>query len=220
MKKQSIFLFFLILFVTCATSATPIIAAYFGIWANKSWPERFRTDFPVKKINRLYIAFGKIVRLPDGHFTVGIDGDVAHVGCLVGAMHYRNPTAEILLTVGGSDAQNSYGGAANDPEFSNNVLQILDHYGLNGFDIDWENNLNKDDLNRLVTQMHAVLHAHNDQLTLDVWPYPMNAYDMPTLQKNVNQINIMSYGTGLPLDRWVNAYTEAGFPATPIIPRN
>src|SRR3990167_4006062 len=183
-KRNIIFFLTSIPIIFCYSTiyAQPIIAQYFGIWLNhgQKWSQKFRSDTPFDKLNRLYISFGKIVEI-DGHFTIAFDGSADHVQALIARMKQQNPTADIFLTVGGDDGAQSYGGAANDPDFAQNVLQFLNEYGFNGFDIDWENNLNQTDLDSLVTNLYAALHASNDKLTLDVWPFPDPAYDMSVL---------------------------------------
>ncbi|OGT26780.1 MAG: hypothetical protein A3I77_08200 [Gammaproteobacteria bacterium RIFCSPLOWO2_02_FULL_42_14] len=200
-----------------AAIATPIIATYFGIWDKAHWADRFRTDTPFQKINRLYIAFGKIVKDNSGHFSIAFDGSESHAEDIIARMKKDNPSAQLFLTVGGNGGADSYGGAANDSQFAGHVLHFLDEYDLDGFDIDWENDLNKKDLNNLVTQLFSVLHAHQKQLTLDVWPFPNSTYDMKTLSNHLDEINIMSYGTGINLSECVGMYARRGFPKNKMI---
>lgn len=221
MKKILIsFIFFTIsLFTTLTAQAKPIIAEYFGIWTEpgQAWEDKFRSETPFDKLNRLYISFAKIVKKPDGHFTIDFDGDPNHAIDIINRMKKVNPTAEIFIIAGGDNNQNSYGGAANDTEFASNVRAFLEKYQLNGFDIDWESSLEKTTLNRLVTQLYAELHPHGFLLTLDVWPFVTNAYDMNVLKNNLDQMNIMSYGAARRLDDIVPSFVKAGFPANKLI---
>ena len=196
----------------------PIIAQYFGIWAEQgqTWEQKFRSDTPFDKLTRLYISFGKIIKKEDGHFSINFDGSTDHVHALIDRIRAVNPHAEIFLTVGGNGNDDSFGGAANDDLFAMNVRDFLLSYGMNGFDIDWEEGLNKQALNKLTQNLYQVLHAVGDQLTLDVWPYA-GMYDMSTLRNSVDQINVMSYGTGLSLANIVPIFIQAGFPAEKII---
>lgn len=205
-------------FFYTSSHAQPIVAQYFGIWVNhgQSWQQKFRSDTPFDKLNRLYIAFGKIVD-ENGAFMIEFDGSTDHVQQLIARMKIQNPAADIFLTVGGDDGSQSYGGAANDPEFAQNVLQFLNEYGFNGFDIDWQNNLNESDLDSLVQNLYSTLHANNKKLTLDVWPFPDPAYDISVLKNNLDQINIMSYGTGISLGNCTNSFLAAGFPLNQMI---
>lgn len=200
------------------SQAQPIVGQFFGIWLNpdQTWKQKFRRDTPFQKLNRLYIAFGKIVTIGD-HLSIAFDGDPNHVTQLIERMRHDNSTADIFLTVGGNDDDQSYGGAANDPAFAENVLQFLDQYGFNGFDIDWENDLDHDHLSQLVKNLHHVFQTQHKKLTLDVWPYPNAAYDMTVLKNNLDQINIMSYGVDASLEYCVNQYVAQGFPVNKII---
>lgn len=211
---------FIVVVLFCCTPvfAIPIVAQFFGIWLNygQTWQQKFRTDTPFNKLNRLYIAFGKIVNT-NGSFTIAFDGSVDYVQALIARMKQQNPTADIFLTVGGDDGGQSYGGAAHDPNFAQNVLQFLNQYGFNGFDIDWEDNLKKHDLNLLVENLYVALHANHKKLTLDVARLPIFSYDIPVLKNNLDQINIMSYGSSVSLNDCVSAYINAGFPPNKMI---
>lgn len=197
----------------------PIIAEYFGIWTeqNQTWDQKFRPDTPFNELNRLYICFGKLVQTEDGHFTLGFDGDPSHVHDLISRMKKENPTAEIFLTVGGNGSTTSYGGAANDPAFAENVMIFLKKHHLNGIDVDWEQSLVKTPLSNLLQNLGTTLHSHNMLVTLDVWPFVDSAYDMSVINQYVDQINIMSYGTGLSVAQCAQSYEKAGLLANKII---
>lgn len=214
---RALFVFIALIFFT-SINAQPIIAQFFGIWLNsgQSWQQKFRTDTPLTHCNRLYIAFGKIIEV-NGHFSIAFDGSVDHVQQLIARIKSINPTADIFLTVGGNGSASSYGGAANDPEFADNVAQFLSEYGFNGFDVDWENNLDRQNLNQLMTHLHTTFQTYHDKLTLDVWPFPDAAYDMTVLKNNLDQINIMSYGTIISLKECVDNFVRAGFPVNQMI---
>ena len=202
-------------FSSCFSSTTsPIIAQFFGIWldSGQTWQQKFRSDTPFTKLNRLYIAFGKIVQTSDGHFTLAFDGSSDYVAQLIQRMRTVNPHAQLLLTVGGNGTVSSYGGAANDPQFASNVLNFLNTYGFNGFDVDWEGSLDQQGLDHLMQNLYQTLHANHDVLTLDVWPLWSSVYDINVLKNNLDQINIMSYGANLPLDVCANSFAKAGFP--------
>lgn len=210
------FLFSHSVFAQRVNNSSMVVAEYFGIWGD-NWKKKFRLDTPLDKLNRLYIAFGKIVKTQDGHFSIAFDGSSDRVQALIAQTKKENPNAEIFLTVGGSDDSDSYGGAASDSKFATNVANFLSQNGFNGFDVDWESDLDQTNLNLLLKNLSAALHANGEKLTLDVWPYPNSAYDMTTISANVDQINIMSYGQYTSLSDCVTAYTSAGFPINKII---
>lgn len=215
--------FYITLFFAAASfaktpSTPPIIAQYYTISSDSAeqWKDEFKSNTPFTKLNRLYITFGKIVKT-GGHFTVAIDGSENHLKQVLQTMKEKNPKAELFLTTRGTDDSDSYGGAANDPAFAQNVATLLKKYGLNGFDIDWEEDLNKADLDNLLIHLHSTLHANNKKLTLTVWPFMQPEYDIAVIKNNVDQINIMSYGTEITLNEIVAIFEGANFPADKII---
>lgn len=187
----------------------PIIAQYFGIWSGGGWELKFRNDTPFNKLNRLYVAFGKIVQI-NGHFSIDFDGSLDHIQDIRNRMQQVNPNAEIILVVGGDGSAPSYGGAASDSEFATNVRDFLIQNGFNGLDVDWETNLDRANLSLLLTNLSLVFKPANLKLTLDVWPWMTGAYDIGVFNKTLDQINIMTYGTGLDLDDSVMQFRNAG----------
>lgn len=197
-------------------SRQPIIAQYFGIWTerNQQWEQKFRQDTPFDKLTRVYIMFAKIVPTKTGHYTPDFDGKVEHVQAIIARVKEMNPNAEIFITLGGS-AQMAQ--AATDPEFADNLKRFMHQYGFTGVDLDWEIMLEKKGLNNLINNLYASLHPAHYKITLDVWPYVHSAYDMSVLKEKLDQINIMSYGTGLNLERIATQYEKAGFPLNKMI---
>jgi len=203
---------FSVLLSTYCFATPPIVAEYFGIWTetNQTWAQKFRPDTPFTNLNRLYICFGKIVQTTDGHFTIGIDGQESRVLAIIARMQKTNPKAEIFLTVGGDNNPKSYGGAANDPAFAENVKNFLLQYHMSGIDIDWEQSLDKTNLSNLLQALGTNLHANNLKLTLDVWPFFDSNYDASVINNYVDQLNIMSYGTGLTVQSCAQDFERAG----------
>lgn len=199
----------------------PIIAQYFGIWVDEGrhqqWEQKFRSDTPFTKLNRLYISFCKIVKAPDGGFTIEFDGNVDHAVALINRMREVNPQAEIFVSLGGDGGPNAFGGAAKDARFAEHVREFLQKYQLQGIDIDWEMGLQRELLSRLITQLSPVLHQAGLKLTLAVWQFVSPAYDMSVLTPQLDQMNIMSYGQIRKLDGIVKQYVDAGFPIEKLI---
>lgn len=210
-------------FITMSLNAAPkaILAQYFGIWLeedrHQQWEQKFRAETPFDKLNRLYIAFCKIVKTQEGHFTIEFDGEVQRAVAVMDRVRLVNPQAEIFVSLGGGGGANEFGGASQDPEFANNVRRFLLNYHLQGIDIDWEEGLQRDKLNALITQLSPVLHQAGLKLTLAVWPFVHSAYDMPVLSAQLDQMNIMSYGKMRSLEAIVNAFEAAGFPIEKLI---
>lgn len=199
----------------------PIIAQYFGIWTEtkrgQTWEQKFRKDTPFEKLTRIYIAFCKPVKNDEGHYTIAFDGDIDHAKAIMDRVRSVNPNAEIFVSVVGNGSSTEFGGAAKDTEFAANVQKFLAAYRLNGVDIDWEEGLDKNNLNALVSSLAATLHANGYKLTLAGWSFPSYAYDMEVLRNNLDQINIMSYGKGTTLESCAQEYVKEGFPANQLI---
>lgn len=189
---------------------------YMGIFDN-AWENILRPDTPFNKFDRVYISFGQIVQTNDGHFTVSIDGDPSRVTQIVKQAKQMNPNIELFLTTGGDSSATSYGGASSDPSFASNVLTILDQFGLQGFDIDWEMGLDPTLLASLLTNMAQTFQPKNTKLTLDVWPFSTPAYNYPLMAKTLNQLNIMSYGPGCPIEPSSAPFLNGGIPPSQLV---
>uniref|UniRef100_A0A6C0J2E1 GH18 domain-containing protein n=1 Tax=viral metagenome TaxID=1070528 RepID=A0A6C0J2E1_9ZZZZ len=93
-----------------------IVGHYIG------WPTRFRDEIPLQLLTRLYLAF---VMIDKDELYWEDEGKV-------------NPRAEVFASVQ-DDAALMRG--AFDPGFTKKVLRFLQHYRLEGLDLDWEENL-------------------------------------------------------------------------------
>jgi len=189
---------------------------------------------PWTKINRLYIGFATI---KDGVLTdlpAGTSADDAaqrvemqdRIRTVVSLCRLNNPGAEIFITSNfGDDLDTEYLVAAQDPQkFADSVLAYLKAYDLDGYDMDWESGQIDDyapQLTSLLSTCHATFAAagNNPQgrtylLTHTVWPGVESAQTVDGLKDSVDQINIMSYGTGDKYDlvSYADVYAAAGFP--------
>lgn len=222
MRIRLVACLFLSLF-TMSVFAAPkaIIAQYFGIWVEESrhqqWEQKFRQDTPFTKLNRLYISFCKIVKAPEGGFTIQFDGETDRAVALMNRMRAVNPEAEIFVSLGGDGGPNAFGGAAQDPQFAERVRNFLLSYHLQGIDIDWEIGLKREPLSNLISSLSPVLHQAGLKLTLAVWPFVNSAYDMSVLAPQLDQMNIMSYGQMRGLEGIVQQFVNAGFPIEKLI---
>lgn len=196
----------------------PIVAQYFGVWAgpDQDWQNKFRDTTPFTKLTRLYITDAKIVKATDNHFTIAYD-DMQRFDALLARVRTDNPLAEIFVSITGDAHADSYGGAVLDNEFAENVAGFLHKYNLNGVDIDWRGGLSKDKVTLLLKNLHDVLHPAGYLLTMEAWQFVSPSYDVPVIKDYLDQINIMSYGTGISLDVCTSDYLRSGFTAKQII---
>lgn len=181
------------------SNETPIIAQYFGIFDD--WYTRaMAKNPPFEKLNRLYIAFAGI---KDGLIKYNEDGDKRKITDLVSACRKKNPTAEILVS---SDPKETveYLNAGNNPDkFAKSVLDFINENNLDGFDMDWEREINAGCMYKLLNALKIKFLAFQEKklkLTLAVNPeLSAEDYGLKRICLLVDQINLMSYGATRPL---------------------
>ena len=217
-----------------------VIAAYWYLYPdpnddtyNLVMPAKDR--IPWKKINRLYIGFAT---LKDGLLTdlpTGTSADDAaqraemqrRIHEIVALCRENNPDAEIFITsnFGEREMDPEYLQAAQDPQkFADSVLAYLKEYDFDGYDMDWESGRIDEyapQLTSLLSTCHATFAAAGNNphgrpylLTHTVWPGVESAETVAGLKDCVDQLNLMTYGTGDKYDlvSYAESYAAAGFP--------
>lgn len=205
---------------------SPVIAQYFFIddEGSRTWAVKLQNNIPYDKLTRLYIAFAWI---QDGRLTykntTNNPTDAERISALVKACRTANPLAEIYISSGFDDGSMYHTAAKNPDYFAQSVVGFLRSHSLDGYDLDWENGLNKEDLNKLLTATRAALDqasladGKRYGLTLATWPSVQPEYDLATISQVVDAINIMSYGRDRALSSIVEEFINAGFPASKAI---
>ena len=206
------------------TEKEPIIAQYYAIFdfkpTDKGWTDRLETA-PFDKANRFYIAFAWI---RDGKLVLNDadKGDAEKIHQLVEKIRKENPHAEILISSGFDDGT-MYIEAAKDPEiFAQSVLEFIEEYNLDGYDMDWENGIDPDAMLKLVEALEKTLKPKDYLLTLALWQSTSSRFDgyknqIGEISKYVDQINIMSYGNGRTVKESAEAYNKYGVPFSKLI---
>lgn len=185
-------------------------------------------NIPWNEINRLYIAFATV---KDGSLTnIQTNGseDQAdeRIKTVVNLCRKNNPDAEILISSNyGSDVTKEYLKAADNPEvFAESVLNYVQRYDLDGYDMDWEDHqddLNKDEQIRLLDACKDAFdsssRSQNDRpyvLTCTIWPGVHDPETVVSYVPYVDQMNLMTYGTGdaYDLSTFSKQYHDAGVP--------
>lgn len=210
--------------------APPLIAAYFGIF-DSGYDETMNQpdQIPWDKLNRLYIAF--VTLDDDGNLTnLPVYGSAQEadqrIRTLVQAYRDANPQGEIFISsTYGDELDARYLQAAQDPEgFAANVLQYLQAYDLDGYDMDWETfsiNADADELVALLSACHDAFQQAEPnargktyQLTHTIWPGVHSAETVARLADIVDGINLMTYGENSAGDlaAFAKEYNDAGFP--------
>jgi hypothetical protein len=190
---------------------------------------------PWTKINRLYIGFATV---KDGELTDLPTGDSSddtarraemqrRIREIVALCRKNKPGAEIFIVSNFDEKEMDpeYLLAAEDPQkFADSVADYLEEYDLDGYDMDWESG----QIDNYAPQLTSLLSACHDRfaagsttqrgqrylLTHTVWPGVESAETVAGLSDSVDQLNLMTYGTGDKYDlvSYADAYHEAGFP--------
>jgi hypothetical protein len=190
---------------------------------------------PWTKINRLYIGFatvdnGILTDLPTGDSADNVTRRTEmqrRIREIVMLCRQNNPGAEIFITsnFGEEELDPQYLLAAEDPQkFAGSVLSYLKEYDLDGYDMDWESGRIDEyapQLTSLLSACHATFAAAGATprgraylLTHTVWPGVESPETVAGLADSVDQLNLMTYGTGGKYDlvSYADAYHDAGVP--------
>jgi GH18 family chitinase len=217
-----------------------VIAAYWYLYPDPN-DDTYPLVMPAKekipwtKINRLYIGFatvndGVLTDLPTGDSP----GDTARRAEMQRRIHeivflcrQNNPDMEIFIVSNFDEKELDprYLAAAEDPQkFADSVVAYLKEYDLDGYDMDWESgqiDTYAPQLTSLLSTCHATFAAAGPTprgrsylLTHTVWPGVESPETVAGLKDSVDQLNLMTYGTGDKYDlvSYANAYHDAGFP--------
>ncbi|HVP97541.1 glycosyl hydrolase family 18 protein [Methanoregula sp.] len=194
-----------------------------------------KDQIPWTKINRLYIGFATVNEGVLTDLPTGSSADDAtrraemqrRIREIVALCRENNPNAEIFITSNFDEKEldPQYLQAAQDPQkFADSALAYLKAYDLDGYDMDWESHQIDDyapQLTSLLSACHATFAAAGNNphgrpylLTYTVWPGVESPQTVAATQDSVDQINIMSYGTGDKYDlaSYADSYAAAGFP--------
>lgn len=124
----------------------------------------------------------------------------------------NNPNLKfgVTLDYGGAGTQISsifsnpnYTPEQNAANFAQNLLKYMQHYGLTGFDVDWEWNLSTvtttDQFKTLFKAIGEVFQQQSEQYYLSISPATNDHTDVDTINNYIDFVNLqMYYSTGLP----------------------
>lgn len=232
----------LVLAVSCATDGDRrwVMGYYVGYLA-----DRYPLDV-VPWDNLTHIAVGAALPLDNGQLdtTFRMQDDQGRRWAKDVVRRAREHGVKAILMLGGEDT-NPVFRKAFSPErretFVRSVVQVVDEYGFDGVDIDWEP-LTEEDV-PLVLELAEKLRAERGNLLLTIPIASVNTnrpQDVPksisSLAQSFDQVNLMTYGmhgagwrdwnswhpgalqgeseaTPMSIESTVNAYVEAGLPA-------
>ena len=223
----------LLAFVCCQSVDAKRIVGYVTSWSDVI-PDP-------KSMTNINYAFGHVKDTFDG---IRIDNE-SRLRQIVD-LKKKNRKLEVQLSVGGWGSGN-FSEMAADPEkrkaFAEDCRRVVDEYGLDGIDIDWEypgssiagissSPADKDNYILLMKDLRTAL--GNDKLLTLASPATVSFYEFKPIMPYVDFVNIMAYDLNRPpyhhsalfrselsgemtADEGVRAHIEAGVPAEKII---
>eukprot|EP00927_Polykrikos_kofoidii_P036057 TRINITY_DN3048_c0_g1_i5.p1 TRINITY_DN3048_c0_g1~~TRINITY_DN3048_c0_g1_i5.p1 ORF type:complete len:429 (+),score=60.54 TRINITY_DN3048_c0_g1_i5:105-1289(+) len=183
----------------------PLLVAYVGSGINPDihsdmWHSRgglpLYKALPYDAADRICLAFVNIENC-EVQPLPGWTGD------MIRQIKEVNPKVEIYLTSSLGADQYREGGtgpfctdsSSKTDLFLESLIKLLESHGLNGFDIDWENEIIKEKYMDLIKKVSARFKGTSYGLSMAVWPfYEPNLYDLNVLAEHVGVVTLMSYG--------------------------
>ncbi|KAL8991867.1 MAG: hypothetical protein Q9169_007578 [Polycauliona sp. 2 TL-2023] len=184
----------------------PVNAVYYPNWKVPFTPP---SSLEIESITHVYYAFAYLkpdgtVYLHDMHNDTEISVDGTYGGLnATRNLKSQNPSLKTLISVGG-------GGKASDPfanvaasptareQFGTSAKQLLETYGLNGLDVDWEhpdNDKKGSDYIALMATLRKHLPAPKYLLTsaLPAGAWALQHIDLAKAARQMDYVNLMAY---------------------------
>lgn len=120
----------------------------------------------------------------------------------------QSPNTKTLIAIGGwNEGSSRYSNVVGNPslraKFVQNVVNFLDRYGFDGFDVDWEypnqrggKPEDKENYSKLLQELRAAFDPKGYLLSAAVAsaePSASLSYDIPSMCKSLHFVNIMAY---------------------------
>lgn len=192
------------------------VSAYYAAW----FPEMYPHDkIDMSALTHLFVGRG--VPHANGTVTQGLDADdqrgMTRARDLSTRAHNAGKKAVLMLGgVGDGAAYAAASAPAVRPTFVANILEFLDSTGMDGVDLDWEEEINHSQWLDLAKDLRAA--RPGIIIALSVFPVNINT-PLSSTQRNffgavhpyVDQVNAMTYGIGMagPWGGWVTWHTGA-----------
>ncbi len=187
-------IFVLLFFVSTGASANFLVVGYYPEWNAGTYTPQ---DIPFENLTHINHAFvwpdaqGNL-QIPSGFFATP----------LISKSHQAN--VQVLISVGGATGSYAFSSMAANSDsrknFVDKIVQLIQTYGYDGVDIDWEFPQNQSDQNNLLSLMSELrqkLNAVNPNYLLTMaipsgdWYGRWFRYDV--LQHVVDWFNVMTY---------------------------
>jgi chitinase len=186
--------------------------------------------YPANKIDwngLTHIIMGRVKAKADGTLDTNFDWDATNGPLLAKDIAARAHTAgkKAILMLGGDDnGVEIHDAVANHrAEFIANLLAIMNDYGYDGLDLDWENTIDWDLFVTFVTELRQA--APNAILTVPTGPINLNTDTVdphyPLIAQQIDRLTLMSYypatsWAGSGWFSWYNSPLKGAKPTTPV----
>jgi Glycosyl hydrolases family 18 len=207
----------LLLFVF--VNGKPMTNAYFAFF-DESYNTTMNVSksIPWKMFDRIMVSFTMITE--QGNMTNGHPSDHEKILHIMSLYKKARPNGEVFVSIYGDAVDDRFVNASKSDIFAESVMKYLMRYGMDGLDIDWETigiNFYAKDLVNLIKSCKRVF-KNKYKISHAIWPDVHYPETVGMLRGLVNEINIMSYGMGIPkVEYLINRYNESGFPYEDII---
>ncbi|EFA06693.1 chitinase 8 precursor [Tribolium castaneum] len=211
MSKALVASFLLVYFSGALVSATTDkVVCYWGTWSTYRWGNgRFTVDH-IDPYLCTHIIYSFVGLQADGnvrHLDEYLDVDAGTIAKL-NALKVKNPNLKTLIAIGGwNEGSETYSQVAADAAkratFIKSALNLVQKWGFDGFDLDWEypgqrGGAAADIQNyaTLIKEFREVWDQHGLLLTAAVaaaGPSVDLSYHVPSLSKYLDFINVMAY---------------------------
>ncbi|QDE95503.1 glycosyl hydrolase family 18 protein [Myxococcus xanthus] len=188
------------------------VSGYYTGWNADLYPPE-KVDFSALT----HIIVGRVTPKPDGSLNAAFDNNNGPQIAKTLAQRAHAAGRKAIIMVGGAGEHAGWVAAAsntNRAKFVQNLLNVMDTFGYDGLDIDWEpvEAADKPNLLALVKELRAA--RPNMLLTFPIgWINSNFASDadpwFANLAPYLDQLNIMSYEMIGPWDGWQSWYTSA-----------
>ncbi len=197
------------LLLTTAASGqqTHWVTAYYGGWelgtGSNGYLPVARVDFSAVT----HVIHFAVVPRQDGTLDTSSNAiTAAGSRALLKAAHAAG--ARVLISVGGWNSGTAFAGASNPRNLMSFVMtlaQFMTATGYDGIDVDWEP-LNPQDQQEFVRLIGTLRYAIGSRYLLTAAAMQGSGSLMASVQKDLDQINIMTYDLSFPSPGWITWY--------------
>ncbi|MDI9506924.1 MAG: glycosyl hydrolase family 18 protein [Bacillota bacterium] len=181
------------------------------------------SSYIYRDYNRVDDAFFETLDIINCAFlTAASDGHIYGSNTLNNIMTYIMPGARehgcwVIFSIA---PESQWHQMAADPaarvKFAENIVEIINEYGFDGVDIDWEGSVNGTNFTYLMEEVYAKVKANNPRhlvtAAIAAGPYQPPYYNLKNSGKYIDYINMMAYGLVSSYGQYQNnLYPRSGY---------